>query len=210
MLNAEGKLDMSYRLDTLTKVSWVDSRDPQNKLVSLFNPEEFTLSTRASIGKLYPVGWSQPVQQYAHTEAMSYSLTLPFSIRAYQDKGIPYTDFQDAHRFFRSFLYGEYAGVAPSYLKMIWPRTAIIMNVVEGVDVNFQAWDVTMHVTRYTVTLNLVEIRAAYLQKVDVLVGSSLLFPDGTLGEVEGDATGKPLRMTGQTAVGKGGVKSSG
>lgn len=194
-------------LNTYKKVSWVDSRDPQHKLVSLFNPEELTLRTRVSVGKLNPIGWSQPVQQYGHTEAMDYSLTLPFSLRAYEDKGIPYTDVQTAQRFFRSFCYSESAGYAPSYLKMIWPKTAIVMSVVQGVDVNFQAWDPDMNVRRYTVSLDLCEVRAAFLQKVDVDVGSSLLFPDGTLSEVQGGATGKGLRLTGQTAVGKKGVR---
>lgn len=190
-------------LNTYKKVSWVDSRDPQHKLVSLFNPEELTLRTRVSIGKLNPIGGSQPVQQYAHTESMDYSVTLPFSLLGYADRGIPFTDMHEAQRFFRSFCYGESAGYAPAYLKMIWPKTAIVMNTVNAVDVNFQSWDPDMNIRRYSVTLELCEIRAAFLQKVDVAVGSSLLFPDGTLSEVQGGATGKGLRLTGQTAVGK-------
>lgn len=195
-------------LNVYQKVVWVDSRAPENRLKSLFNPNELQINTSVSIGNLHPVGWSQPVQQYAHTEAATFPISIPFSLRAYQDRGIPFPDFQQAQRFFRSFCYGESPGIAPSYLKMVWPKTAIVMSTVLSVDTDFQSWDSNMNLTRYAVNLSLAEVRADFLQKVDVLVGTSLMFPDGALAQVASNSTGKGLRLTAGSAVGRGGIRS--
>jgi hypothetical protein len=195
-----GYYDFAEGFDALRRVEWVSVIDPTRRLPSLFNPNQLPFSKSATIANLQPIGSSQPSVQYAHTGPLTYSVDLPFSLYAYQQRGIPFKSVHDAHRFFMSFLHGRVRGEAPAFLKMVWPKTAIIVNTVTKVDVNLTHWDMKLNCIRYVVKLALQEVRHSYTTMEDVHSGAALLAPDGTL-QQQGDilsatVTGKRLKVS--------------
>lgn len=195
---------------SLRRVVWVDHDNPRRKFRSLFNPQELPLSTSAQYGELHAIGWSQPVQQYAHTDAMRYTINLPVSLHAYLDLGLEFTSVHEAQAFFRSFLYANKVGESPPILKMVWPKTAIVLNTVRKVDVKFERWDLDMNVVAYTISLDLVEIRRSFFQQAEVsittevggggliLVDSAFQGPDVSLSKEQ--STGRPFNVSGATS----------
>ena len=197
----------------LRRVAWVDPRNPNRKIASLFNPTELPLALTVEVGELYPIGWSQAVQQYAHTKSMTYTVSLPFSMRAYLDRNIPFTHMKQAAAFFRSFGYANRPGEAPSHLMMVWPNTATILNTVRSVDVNFVRWDVELEVAAYVVVLNLVEVRRNFYDRRmaesptgDLFIPDSALVGTGSSASSGVEETvGRPLRVSGTTSKFRGG-----
>lgn len=193
----------------LRRVTWVDHDTPQRKFRSLFNPKQLPISTSAEYGELHAIGWSQPVQQYAHTDAKRYSLSLPVSLRAYQDFGLEFTTVHEAEAYFSSFLYANRIGESPPLLKMIWPKTAIILNTVRQVNITYERWDTDMNVVAYAIDLTLVEIRRSYMRSSIVSAttanGSAamtLIDPAMRGADVStrnSNGTGRPLLVSGAT-----------
>lgn len=190
----------------LRRVAWIDAQVPDRRINSLFNPEQLPLGTSVEVGELKPIGWSQPVQQYAHTDATRYSVSLPFSLRAYIDRNIPYTHVRQAEAFFRSFCYSNRPGEAPSHLIMVWPKTAHIVNTVRSVNVTFERWDTDMNIVAYRIDLTLVEIRRSFYLKAKVSDPAlSMMLPDTAILTSEafnsvGESTGRKLNVSGATS----------
>jgi hypothetical protein len=190
--------DYAEGFNALRRVEWVSALDPKRRLPSLFNPNQLPFSKSMTVANLQPIGSSQPSVQYAHTGPLTYAVELPFSLYAYQERDIPYKSVHDAHRFFMSFQHGRVRGEGPAFLKMIWPKTAVIVNVVLTANVTFQHWDMQLNCIRYAIRLSLQEVRHSFTTMEDVHSGAYLLAPDSTL-QQQGDilsTTGKGLKVS--------------
>lgn len=150
------------------KVSFIDAQEWSVQHKALFNPNELAISTSAQIGKLAPIGWSQPVKQYARTNEASFSLSLQYSKVAYDELELQYMDHQYAYRFFLSFLYGERPGFAPHFLLVLWPKSVSMTVTVESVNVRFTRWDTALNVRDYAIDLQLTEVAETFLSSDQV------------------------------------------
>lgn len=160
------------------KCVFVDSRDPKDRLVALFNPNELTISRQAEWGELNPIGWSSTTIQYSHTKSPEYSLSLEFSRIAMLERGVKYPDFKFARQFFQSFLYGAFPGRAPRFLTFVWPNTVMMTNAVKTVDVAYKRWSSRSELMAYGINLTLIEMRQTFLDRKGVFLESPDQLPD--------------------------------
>lgn len=185
----------------IRRVYFMDPMDPTNQMQALFNPSELPFSTEAVIGELGPIGWSHDIQQYARTKSTGFSLTLEYSSVAFVELGVDFPEMNQAHGFFRSFLYGASPGIAPKHLMMIWPNTAAIICTVKKVAVRFTRWDWRLNVRAFTVQLDLMEDRRSFLGSGEVSQ-FSFTAPDYALQSRAAVVarTGTPTRVTNSAA----------
>lgn len=183
----------------LSRVYFMDSRNHRQRLECLFNPDDLNIDKEAEWGELNPIGWSSTTQQYAFTRSPRFPVNLVFSRVAMLQLGQVYKNFREAEYFFNSFLHGSFAGRAPRFLLLVWPRTVNIVCTVRRVGTGYKRWSQKGVLMEYGISLDLVEIRQSWLGSPDVSVGGAYLAPDGSVtSQGAYDAlTGKPTNMSG-------------
>jgi hypothetical protein len=144
------------------KVTFIDAEDPWIQHRALFNPESIAPAGSVEIGQLHPIGWSAPVQQYAYTNDINFSLELKYSWLAMKQRGITFVDHREAYAFFFSYLYGPRPGIAPANLIVVFPKTLTMRVAVKSVAVNFERWDTSMNVRAFSINLDLTEIAESF------------------------------------------------
>jgi hypothetical protein len=190
--------------EVFERVTFIDANDSSRQHKALFNPQDLNISVSATVGKLQPIGWSQPIKQYANTGEVSFSVTLEYTAIAAREKAIVFTDYLSAYRFFLSFMYGEQPGTAPSFLVVVWPKTITMLCVVEGLEVNFKRWDTEMNVREFSINLRLTEIGEKFRPSGvagmhGFRVTDSSLIPGGSKPGIRAAVNqGSPMRLKGK------------
>lgn len=175
--------------------------EPSNNQPAHFNPNSLKQSYKATVGKGSPVGWSQQIKQYSHSEDAPFTLEFYFSankILALKE-GI-YPDANQAIPFYNQFLFPRALGEAPPLMLLVWPHTLTMAVCVEQVDTDYSLWDLDLFIRICTITLTVSEMRQEFRTSNDMLndgfIGGGGISPEGAVaGTYKLGRTGPPLNL---------------
>jgi hypothetical protein len=191
-----------------TRVTFVDMSNPDNMHIAMFNPQTLQLSTKARVGRLNPIGYSQSVKQYGGTDDSTFPMELVYSKVAFDtepQRVSMSSDFQQPLRYFQSFLYSPKLGLAPSWLLVDWLHTLSMTVVVEGVDVIFRQWDTGLNLRAFAIQLQLAKVSEDFVSSGQIMQ-NGFMSADSRSPQARGQAgsssTGKPMKIKGRVGNG--------
>jgi len=144
-----------------SRMTFQDVENPLLVHTAQFNPTSISIPYQVRLTKQQPIGWSGNPLQYGGTDDPSFSVTLSYSLKAFEERQGPqreaqlYDSFLGAIAFFRSFLYGERPGLAPAKMLVILPKTFSYIVVLQGMTPTFNRWRSNMQVANYELALDM-------------------------------------------------------
>lgn len=172
--------------------------DPSNKLPSHFNPNSLRLEYKAVVGKGTPVGWSQQIKQYSHSEDVPFTLQFYFSLIKVKALG-GFPDANLAINWYGQFNFSRKLGQAPPLMLLDWPNTVLMPVCIEGMAVDYSLWDTDLNIRICTITLTVSEMRQEFRNQKDMFdlgfIGGGGVDPEGVSDYYRLGRTGSPLNL---------------
>ena len=148
------------------RVSLSDRRDTSNYLDVLLNPTSFKLAYKVIIGKLHPVGCSQPTKQYGHTEEVSTTLELYLTAQtvwrrkpANVQPGLEIAYYVD---WISQFGMPQAPGIAPKVMLLVWPNVAAMSFVMDSFEIDYTRFDRDLVPREAKINIAIGEIRTVF------------------------------------------------
>ena len=200
-LKADPRAQLNRFLPSSAKLLLINSQDRSDAIEAQFNPTELQRSLGVNIGKLEPIGWSSPVQEYASTGALQFTLSLWLSEIAFQEQhsatqkplggppeysaikslragAVQGTGIQSRVRWLESFCYSEAPGLAPPPLFVCWPRNLFVLAVLVSVQTSVKLFDEMQNARIVEVRAEFSELRFAFRKRSSFLRAGFLQLDD--------------------------------
>lgn len=154
----------------LAKVVIADYNDTAEYIRVLLNPTSIEFSINVGIGKLQPVGWSNPIKQYSHTGEVVSGLELvinEYVLARYKAGGWTYArnkveTIDHYVKWLSSYCYASSAGNSPGTLILHWPYVTTMSFVIESMKVKYTRFNRRLAPIEGNISLNISEVRTTF------------------------------------------------
>lgn len=142
--------------------------DTTKSMQVVANPSSLSVSCKAAIGKLSPVGWSTQVLQYGHTESASIPIELYFSAQhIWRFKNHNVKSVIEGTNFLMSFVHPVSLGAAAPLMTLVWPSVLSMNLAVEGVRINYTLFDSNLKATIASVNVETLCLETSFVSAGD-------------------------------------------